>query len=64
MKWLESKLNSCNVTLFCVIVLFYTYEDAQPISGFSQRSLVSNSIFHFLVLLTPDCMALRAGTKI
>ena len=41
-----------------------THVDAQPISGFSQRSLVSNSIFHFLVLFTPDCMLLRAGTKI
>lgn len=38
--------------------------DAQPIKGFSHRSLVSNSIFHFFVLFTPDCMLLRAGTKI
>lgn len=42
---------------------YITYVDAQPINGFSQRSLVSNSIFHFLVLFTPACMALRAGTK-
>lgn len=38
--------------------------DAQPIKGFSHLSLVSNSIFHFFVLFTPDCMLLRAGTKI
>lgn len=40
------------------------YDDAQPIRGFSQRSLVSHSTFHFLVLCVPDCIALRAGTKI
>lgn len=40
-----------------------SYVEAQPISGFSQRSLVSKSIFHFLVLLIPDCMAVLAGTK-
>ena len=40
------------------------YEDAQPIKGFSQRSFVSHSTFHFLVLCVPDCMALRAGIKI
>lgn len=39
------------------------YVDAQPISGFSQRSLVSKSIFHFLVPWTPDCMEDLAGTK-
>lgn len=39
------------------------YDDAQPIKGFSQRSFVSHSIFHFLVLFVPDCIALRAGTK-
>lgn len=38
--------------------------DAQPIKGFSQRSRVSKSIFHFFVFCTPDCIALRAGTKI
>ena len=41
-----------------------THVDAQPIKGFSHLSLVSNSIFHFFVLFTPDCMLLRAGTKI
>lgn len=40
-----------------------SYVEAQPISGFSQRSLVSKSIFHFLVLLIPDCMAVLVGTK-
>lgn len=40
------------------------YDDAQPINGFSQRSFVSHSIFHFFVLLVPDCITLRAGTKI
>lgn len=39
-----------------------SYVEAQPIRGFSQRSLVSKSIFHFL-LLAPDCMAVLAGTK-
>lgn len=39
-----------------------SYVEAQPIRGFSQRSLVSKSIFHFLVL-APDCMADLAGTK-
>lgn len=39
------------------------YVDAQPIRGFSQRSLVSKSIFHFLVPWTPDCMEDLAGTK-
>lgn len=41
-----------------------TNDDAQPIKGFSQRSLVSHSTFHFLVLCVPDCIAFRAGTKI
>jgi hypothetical protein len=40
------------------------YDDAQPINGFSQRSFVSHSIFHFFVLCVPDCIALRAGTNI
>lgn len=46
------------------IIMTPTHEEAQPISWFSQRSLVSKSIFHFWVFLTPDCMALRVGTKI
>ena len=45
--------------LFC----FLTYVEAQPIRGFSQRSRVSKSIFHFLVFWTPDCIAVRVGTK-
>lgn len=40
------------------------YDDAQPIKGFSQRSLVSHSIFHFFVLFVPDCIAFRADTNI
>ena len=41
-----------------------THDEAQPISGFSQRSFVSHSTFHFFVLCVPDCIALRAGIKI
>jgi len=40
------------------------YDDAQPIKGFSQRSFVSHSTFHFFVLCVPDCIALRAGINI
>ena len=49
--------------LFDRIYNVASYEEAQPIRGFSQRSLVSKSIFHFLVLLPPDCMAVLVGTK-
>ena len=41
-----------------------TYFEAHPINGFSQRSIVSNSICQFFVLNEPDCVAVRAGTKI
>ena len=41
-----------------------TYFEAHPISGFSHRSVVSNSMCQFLVLNDPDCIAFRAGTKI
>ncbi len=47
-----------------LIIMMSTHVEAQPISGFSQRSLVSKSIFHFWVFLMPDCMEVRAGTKI
>lgn len=46
-----------------IIIMTSTHVEDQPIRGFSQRSLVSKSIFHLCVFLTPDCMALRAGTK-
>ena len=45
-------------------LVWNTYEEAQPINGFSQRSFVSHSIFHFFVLCVPDCIAFRAGIKI
>lgn len=47
-------------------LIFYqvTYFEAHPINGFSQRSIVSNSICQFFVLNEPDCVAVRAGTKI
>jgi len=35
-----------------------------PIKAFSQRSLVSNSIFHFFVLFVPDCIEFLHGLKI
>ena len=38
-----------------------TYVDDQPISGFSHRSLVSNSISQRWVLSVPDCMAFLHG---
>lgn len=41
-----------------------THDEHQPIRGFSQRSRLSNSILQAWVLLVPDCIALRAGTKI
>lgn len=41
-----------------------SYEELQPIKGFSQRSLVSNSIFQLWVLFVPDCMACLTGFQI
>lgn len=38
-----------------------TYVDVQPMSGFSHRSLVSNSISQRWVLSVPDCMAFLHG---
>lgn len=40
------------------------YLDAHPMRGFSHLSWFSNSSFHSSVLWVPDCIALRAGTKI
>lgn len=45
-------------------IYFNTNDDAQPINGFSQRSFVSHSTFHFFPLFVPDCIALRAGMNI
>ena len=47
-----------------LILYQVTYFEAHPINGFSQRSIVSNSICQFFVLNEPDCVAVRAGTKI
>lgn len=49
------------LAVFCE---FHTYFEAHPIKGFSQRSTVSNSMYQFLVLNEPDCIAVLAGTKI
>lgn len=40
----------------------FTHVEAQPMRGFSQRSRLSNSICHVLMLSVPLCMAFLGGT--
>lgn len=42
--------------------LFATHVEAQPMRGFSQRSRLSNSICHVLMLSVPLCIAFLGGT--
>lgn len=43
-------------------LLFSTHVEAQPMRGFSQRSRLSNSICHVLMLSVPLCIAFLGGT--